>query len=296
MIHLNQILIDNIKKVVKNAMIKESFVEVEASGRHIHLSREAIDVLFGKDYTLTKAKGLSQPGQYACKERITIEGPKGKIENVIILGPERKETQVEVSLTDAVSLGIQAPVRESGDIEGTPGIKLIHNNRELTLDKGLIVAQRHIHVSPEDAEKLNVENKEVVQVKVFGDRSLIFDEVVIRIHPNYRTYMHIDFDEANACGFKRGTLAKVIKKTPAVQQVKNHSERQPVSFPSGEKQMPTEFADIHKKVITENDLQKFFLQNITNIRIPAKSLITPLADDFIRKHRLNIEMHKESRK
>src|SRR5699024_3325126 len=150
----------------------ESFVELEASGRHVHLSREAIDYLFGEGYKLTKSKELSQPGQFSCQERVAIKGPKGTLENVVILGPERKASQVEVSLTDANVLGEKIPIRESGNIDNTPSITLMYNNRELKLEKGLIIAQRHIHVSPEDAKKMNVRNNEIVQVKVFGERSL----------------------------------------------------------------------------------------------------------------------------
>src|SRR5690625_4113998 len=140
--NLDQNIMDTIKKVIKKAMIEEGFVVVEASGRHVHLSREAIDYLLGEGYRLTKAKELSQPGQYACKERITIAGPKGKLENVVILGPERKACQVELSLTDAVAIGKQIRVRESGNIEETRGITLIHNGRQLGMDKGLIASKR----------------------------------------------------------------------------------------------------------------------------------------------------------
>ncbi|GAB3796398.1 hypothetical protein GCM10028868_16330 [Virgibacillus kimchii] len=292
---MNQLLAETITNTVKKVMLEESFVEVEASGRHVHLSREAIDFLFGEGYQLTKAKELSQPGQFACKERITIAGPKGKIENVVILGPERKASQVEVSLTDAVTLGRNIPVRESGDIDRTPGITLIHKDRQLELDKGLIAAKRHIHVSPRDAELLKVENKEIVQVKVFGDRSLTFDEVVIRIHPNFRTFMHIDFDEANACGFKKGVLAKIIKKTsenkvgkrPEIQQIQ--PEQHDAIIPEQE-----QMTELNQKIITESDLQKLFLKQITKIRIPAGSIITPLANDYVRKHRLEIQRCEEN--
>ncbi len=208
------ILVEAITKAVKKVINEEDFVQVEASGRHIHLSRQAIDDLFGKGYQLTKVKDLSQPGQFVCKERMTIVGPKGKLENVVILGPERTNSQVEISATDAVAIGKQVPVRESGDISGTPGVTLVNGSRKLLLHEGLIVAKRHIHVSPDDAVRMNVEHKEIVQVKVFGKRQLIFDDVVIRVHPNYRTFMHIDFDEANACGFEKGTLGKIIKKVP----------------------------------------------------------------------------------
>lgn len=191
--------------------VKEQFIEVEASGRHIHLNRTAIDQLFGEGYQLTKSRELSQPGQFVCKERLTIIGPKGKFENVVILGPERKDSQVEVSLTDAVTLGIKAPVRESGNIFGTPSIILKSPIAEIMLLNGVIAAKRHIHVSPEDAKRFKLEDKEIVQVKVYGSRPLIFDDVLVRVSEKYRTYMHIDYDEANACGFSKGTLGRIIK-------------------------------------------------------------------------------------
>ncbi|HFR3424932.1 MULTISPECIES: ethanolamine utilization phosphate acetyltransferase EutD [Streptococcus] len=203
-------LIDKIATRVQDEL--EGSFEIEASGRHIHLSQEDLETLFGKDYSLTKAKDLSQPGQFACKERLTILGPKGSFQNVVILGPVRGATQVEVSLTDCLKLGVNAPIRESGQIEDTPGIVLINGSKVVSLDKGLIVAKRHIHMTPEDAAKANVVNKEIVQVKVGGERGLIFDDVVIRVHPKFATFMHIDYDEANACGFKKGMRGRIIKK------------------------------------------------------------------------------------
>lgn len=187
--------------------------EVEASGRHVHLSQKDLDTLFGPGYQLTKAKDLSQPGQYACEERVTILGPKGAFHNVVILGPVRPESQVEVSLTDCLKLGTKAPIRESGDTAGTPGIILANGDKCVSLDKGLIVAKRHIHMTPEDAKRANVENHEIVQVKVEGERSLIFDDVVIRVSPKFATSMHIDYDEANACGFTKGMRGSIIKKS-----------------------------------------------------------------------------------
>ncbi|HFI2473004.1 ethanolamine utilization phosphate acetyltransferase EutD [Streptococcus iners] len=203
-------LIDKIATRVQDEL--EGSFEIEASGRHIHLSQEDLETLFGKDYSLTKAKDLSQPGQFACKERLTILGPKGSFQNVVILGPVRGATQVEVSLTDCLKLGVNAPIRESGQIEDTPGIVLINGSKVVSLDKGLIVAKRHIHMTPEDAAKANVVNKEIVQVQVGGERGLIFDDVVIRVHPKFATYMHIDYDEANACGYKKGMRGRIIKK------------------------------------------------------------------------------------
>ena len=202
-------LIDKVIDRIQNEL--DGSFEVEASGRHVHLSRKELDALFGTGYELTKAKDLSQPGQYASKERLTVVGPKGAFHNVVILGPVRKESQVEVSLTDCLQLGVKAPIRESGDIEGTPGIVLVNGDKSVSLDKGLIVAKRHVHMTPEDAEKLSVKNHDIVKVKVEGARPLIFDDVVIRVSPKFATYMHIDYDEANACGFSKGIRGRIIK-------------------------------------------------------------------------------------
>ncbi len=202
-------LIDKVIDRIQNEL--DGSFEVEASGRHVHLSREELDALFGTGYELTKAKDLSQPGQYASKERLTVVGPKGAFHNVVILGPVRKESQVEVSLTDCLQLGVKAPIRESGDIEGTPGIVLVNGDKSVSLDKGLIVAKRHVHMTPEDAEKMGVKNHDIVKVKVEGARPLIFDDVVIRVSPKFATYMHIDYDEANACGFSKGIRGRIIK-------------------------------------------------------------------------------------
>lgn len=208
---MNNLLVEDIIDEVIKRVKKEAFIEVEASGRHVHLCEEHINILFGRDYKLTRIKDLSQPGQYACKERVTITGPKGSLKNVIVLGPARKATQVEVSLTDATSIGIKAPVKESGKIEDTPGITISTERASITVDKGVIVAKRHIHMTPEDAEKFGVKDKEIIQAKVYGNRPLIFDDVVIRVSPDFRTYMHIDYDEANACGFTKGTLCRIVK-------------------------------------------------------------------------------------
>ncbi len=181
----------------------ENKILVETSARHVHLTSEHIEILFGKGASLTHKKDLSQPGQFACEERVTVEGPKGSIKNVIILGPARAQTQVEVSLTDARTLGIAAPVRESGDLSGTNGCKLIGPAGEIEISEGVIAAKRHIHATPEYAEKAGICDKETVKVKVVSaGRSLIFDDVVVRVSPKFAPAMHIDTDEANAsCAF-----------------------------------------------------------------------------------------------
>lgn len=172
---------------------------VETSARHVHLCKEHIEVLFGKGAELTHKKDLSQPGQFACNERVTVVGPKREISNVIILGPARPQSQVEISLTDARTLGVSAPVRESGDIAGTSGCKLVGPCGELELTEGVIAAKRHIHMTPEDAEKFGVKDKEVVSVKIDSERSAILGDVVVRVSPKFALAMHIDTDESNAC-------------------------------------------------------------------------------------------------
>ena len=177
----------------------ENKVLVETSARHVHLSRADLDVLFGKGYELTVKKDLSQPGQYACEERVTVVGPKKAIERVGILGPVRPASQVEVSFTDARTLGIAAPVRESGDIAGTPGCKLVGPCGEVEIAEGCIIAMRHIHFDTATANAMGISDKQIVQVKINSGRTTIFDDVVCRVYDSYAPAMHIDTDECNAC-------------------------------------------------------------------------------------------------
>lgn len=187
-------------------------VLVETSARHIHVTREVLDTLFGEGYELTVKKMLSQPGQYACAERVDVVGPKKTLANVSILGPIRPETQVELSLTDARSIGVAAPVRESGQIKGSGACKLVGPKGEVELSEGVIVAKRHIHMTKADAAEFGVEDKQVVSVKVDSDgRSLIFGDVVVRVSDSYALAMHIDTDESNAAGMAPGTMGEVIK-------------------------------------------------------------------------------------
>lgn len=187
-------------------------VRVRISGRHIHLSQEDLEILFGKGHELTQYRPLSQPGQFAAKETVTIVGPKGVIETVRILGPVRKQTQVEISGTDGYRLGVDPPVRDSGDIKGTPGISIVGPNSAITLHEGVILAATHIHMSEEDAEKLKLKNGDRVQVLVDGERDLIFNGVLARVNKNFITEMHIDTDEANAAVIDDGSCVIIIGK------------------------------------------------------------------------------------
>ena len=186
-------------------------VLVETSARHIHLSEEDLKVLFGEDAQLTVKKELSQPGQYACNERVKVVGPKKEIDGVSILGPVRKQTQIELSATDARSIGLPIVVRESGDLQGTPGCTLVGPCGTVTLTEGVIVAKRHIHATPEDAEKLGVKDKDVVAVSIeTAERSLIFKDVVVRVSPTFKLAMHIDTDESNAAACKGEVFGEIF--------------------------------------------------------------------------------------
>jgi len=186
-------------------------VLIETSARHAHLSREALDTLFGKGYELTPVKPLSQPGQYACAERVAVVGSKSTFPKVSILGPVRPESQVEFAITDAIKLGIYAPVRESGDTAGSASCTLVGPKGEVEMAEGVIVAKRHIHITPADAEAYGLADRQTVQVRCnSAGRSVIFGDVVVRVHPNFALAMHIDTDESNAGMVRRGTIGEIM--------------------------------------------------------------------------------------
>ena len=190
------------------AVMKNIFVELEASGRHVHVTKEQAQILFG--HSLTPKRELSQPGQFLANERVTVQGPKGEFQNVAVLGPERKEAQVEISLTDGKTLGINPPVRLSGKVDGTPGAVLVGPKGKVSVSQGVMAAQRHIHMTPEDAQKMGVQDKQVVNLQTFTDRPVILEDVVVRVSSQFATYVHLDYDEANACGFVPGDLGRIV--------------------------------------------------------------------------------------
>lgn len=190
------------------AVADRIFVELEASGRHVHLTKEQSHALFG--HSLTEKRPLSQPGQFLANERLTVRGPKGEFQNVAVLGPERREAQVEISLTDGKTLGIQPPVRLSGKVENSPGVTLLGPLGQVDLRQGVICAQRHIHMTPEKARLLGVQDKQTVRLQTYTDRPVIFDDVVVRVSPDFAAYVHLDYDEANACGMKKGDFGRIL--------------------------------------------------------------------------------------
>lgn len=191
-----------------DAVAGSLFVELEASGRHVHVTKEQALTLFG--HALTPERPLSQPGQYLARERVTVVGPKGEFRKVAVLGPERNKGQVEVSLTDARQLGIDAPIRLSGDVAGSPGILLRGDSGCVTLQEGVIAAQRHIHLTPEDAKKFRVKDKQTVKLQTYTARPVIFEDVAVRVSLDFASYVHLDYDEANSCGFRKGDLGRIL--------------------------------------------------------------------------------------
>ena len=195
-------------EVLVEQVLGRIFVELEASGRHVHVTKEQAMTLFG--HSLTAKRPLSQPGQYLANERLTVIGPKGEFKNVAVLGPERKEAQVEISLSDGKTLGLQPPIRLSGNIEGSPGAVLLGPNGRITLSQGVIAAQRHIHMTPEDAARFGVRDKQVVGLQTYTQRPAVFHDTVVRVSKDFATFVHLDYDEANACGFVPGDLGRIL--------------------------------------------------------------------------------------
>lgn len=186
-------------------------VPVGLSNKHLHLTEEHIEVLFGKGHKLTPKKNLVQPGQFASEEKVDIVGPKGTLKGIRVLGPARPQTQIELAMTDARTIGIKAPIRESGKLDGTPGCKLIGPEGEVELESGVMIAQRHVHLSPEQAKEAGVKDKDIVSLKVEGERGLTFDNVLVRSGDTHEKECHLDTDEGNAAGLGPDAVAEIIK-------------------------------------------------------------------------------------
>ena len=195
-------------ETLASTLAQRLFVELEASGRHVHVTAQQALELFG--HCLTPKRPLSQPGQFLAEQRVTVVGPKGEFRDVAVLGPERKQAQVEISLTDGRTLGIQPPIRLSGDIQGSPGAVLVGSRGRVTLEQGVIAAQRHIHLTPEAAARFGVTDRQRVKLQALTERPVIFQDVIVRVSPDFAPYAHLDYDEANACGFQKGDLGRIL--------------------------------------------------------------------------------------
>lgn len=202
-----------ITKIVADKMkdLESYKIPIGVSNRHIHVSQKDLDKLFGEGYTLTKKGDLKQPGQFASNETVTIRGPKGEFEKVRILGPVREESQVEISMTDSFRLGVRPPIKESGQLENTPGLEIIGPKGSVQIPQGTIIALRHIHMTPEQAMKIGVKDKDVVEVETFGERQGVLGNVLIRVSDKYSLEMHVDVDEANACSLKNNDFVILRK-------------------------------------------------------------------------------------
>lgn len=273
------------------AKIGEPYVPAMSSNRHVHLSQADVERLFGQGYQLTKMRDLVQPGQYACNERVTIETEKGKMA-LRVVGPARKETQVELSLTDAAKLGLNPPIRISGELEGSVGCVLTNSERRISLLRGVIVAARHLHLSAEEARVYGLKDGDVVSLAVDGSRSATLERVVVRSGEGHLMEAHIDKDEANACGLRDGQLCRVIAQgtayavssasrlsavmgamlAPAVQPA---ATEKPVS----PKTTLLDLSRESRRLITEDDVRAAALEEYKIIRHAADAIITPLARD-----------------
>lgn len=263
------------------------FVPVGISARHVHLSQGDIAALFGPGYELTPLKPLVQPGQYAAREQLTLVGPKGELGKVRILGPARAETQIELSFTDAMKLGIKnCPIRMSGDLAGTPGLKLVGPRGELTVTQGVIVAQRHLHLSGPQAQAYGVHDKQVVSVRVTGARPCLLEGVVCRVGEGHELEIHIDTDEANACALQNGDLLELVFPSQSEGHhcqgtcrsgggctCGHHSAPAPAPAPPAEpEQEPLD-------LVTERDINDAFRDSHPQVLCTKKALITPAAAD-----------------
>lgn len=283
---IEQIVQQVVAKLNNNSseLTPEGPIPIGVSARHIHLQKEHVDILFGKGYELTKKQNLSQPGQFAANETLMIAGPKGSINRVRILGPVRPASQVEVSLTDAFALGVKPPLRESGDIKGSSQITLIGPKGTVHLQEGLIIAQAHIHMNPEEAKTLQVSDGMYVSVSVQTERPMTFPQVKIRVSDRYKLEMHIDTDEANAAFISTGTTGKIVHSEEPLRQVfinetKVEEKKEEVDSRS--------VMHYEKKLLSKEALEKIDAQTI---HVNKQTIVTALAYDYARENDKKIKM------
>jgi putative phosphotransacetylase len=266
---------------MKNASSHVTKIPVGVSARHVHLTKEHLSHLFGTGYELSVRYNLSQPGQFAAEETVLIAGPKGSLEGVRILGPFRSLTQVEVAMSDAYKLGVTPPIRNSGDVAGSAPITIAGPKGSLSLTEGLIVARRHVHMTPDNANQFAVRDGDVVSVRTFGFRSIVFDDVLIRVNPNYRLEMHVDTDEANAALLRTGDRLELLT---YMKPENPHSIQKPDSPKQG--CCPNVPKHFQGAVLTSQDVVKF--PNGGAIQLSKGTLITPLARDVAKERSIAI--------
>lgn len=274
---IDDALVDQIVGRVMEALRVPS-VELEASGRHCHLTRKAVEALFGPGYRLTPAADLSQPGQYACRERLEVRGPKGSFPSVAVLGPEREDDQLELSRSDALALGIPAPLRLSGDTSRTPGAVLVGPRGQYEMKAGTIVALRHVHMTPGDAARFGLAGAETVDVRVDSPRGMVFTGVPLRVSPSAATYMHIDYDDANACGFQKGMRGRLL--IPGAPTLPSPAD---ASAPAAEPAAPGALDLTDCRVVTEQLIRDAHRAGAVRVRLCPRAIVTALAADCARE-------------
>ncbi|KGA83300.1 acetate kinase [Lysinibacillus fusiformis] len=284
---VQKIVEEVLQQVLKNQSSPphDGKIPIGVSARHVHLAQAEVEQLFGENYQLTPKFELSQPGQFAAEETVVIAGPKGSIERVRILGPARSLSQVEVSWTDAMKLGIKPPLRISGDIQGSSPVTLIGPKGSVVLNEGLIIAQAHIHMSPEDSAKFNVMDGQSVQIKVEGIRPIILSNVVIRVSERYRLEMHIDTDEANAGLIQQGTVAEIVQ-----HQVNEQSIPVKEQSPVVAKVEKPAIYHYDKKLLSQLEVLEIDAQEIV---VPKKTIVTALAYDKLRELNKTLTIRSE---
>lgn len=268
-------------------------VPVEVSARHVHLSHQDVERLFGAGHKLTHKRDLSQPGQFLCEERVTLVGPKGVLTNVAVLGPERAHTQVELSATDTRTVGVKAPVRLSGKLAGCPSIFIQAGDKLIQADESVMVAQNHIHMLPSDATAAGVHDGEIVSVRMETERPVTFDNVVIRVTDTSALAMHIDFDEANACLLGKGGTGVILKGAPtgAAPVATQPAPAAPAAAPA-----PAAAACTEEKLdtlLTAETAQDIVKRGITKLVVMPGGLVTPLAKDVLRGGRVEVTRCEE---
>ncbi|MGE7598449.1 phosphate propanoyltransferase [Lysinibacillus fusiformis] len=284
---VQKIVEEVLQQVLKNQSSPphDGKIPIGVSARHVHLAQAEVEQLFGENYQLTPKFELSQPGQFAAEETVVIAGPKGSIERVRILGPARSLSQVEVSWTDAMKLGLKPPLRISGDIQGSSPVTLIGPKGSVVLNEGLIIAQAHIHMSPEDSAKFNVMDGQSVQIKVEGIRPIILSNVVIRVSERYRLEMHIDTDEANAGLIQQGTVAEIVQ-----HQVNEQSIPVKEQSPVVAKVEKPAIYHYDKKLLSQLEVLEIDAQEIV---VPKKTIVTALAYDKLRELNKTLTIRSE---
>lgn len=268
------------------ARIGETYVPVTSSNRHVHLSQADVERLFGTGYRLTKLRDLAQPGQFACNERVTIETRKGKLA-LRVVGPARKETQVELSFTDAAKLGLSPPVRMSGDLGGSPGCTLCNGNARIDVPRGVIVAARHLHLAPDEARAFGVKDGEAVSLRVEGQRAATLENVIVRSGEGHRMEAHIDKDEANACGLADGQLCRVLREG-ALNAARAGSAALPAQPAAPKKETMLDLSKEPRRLITEDDVRAAAGDGYKIIRHAGDAIITPLARDMAYEKRVEL--------